>query len=92
MHRYRMELRHTTDTDGNEVQDERLDLEFTNHDDLFEIMERIKSRELFDDDTSAELVVGMKMLGEVMLRHRDSPLFVEFRDAFNSFMKKVKAA
>ena len=41
-----------------------------NHDDIFKIMEAVEGARLFDRDTSAALVLGMKLFSEVMLTHK----------------------
>lgn len=64
---------------------------FTNHDDLFKIIELQKEKNLFGNENDAvEFSLGLKLLSEVMLRHRDHPLFEELKPAFGSFMKKLK--
>lgn len=68
-----------------------LHLEFENHDELFEIIERAKKKNLFGDvQQSIEFVIGLKMFSEVMLKNRNLPLFEEFSPAFKEFMKKLK--
>ena len=68
-----------------------IDLEFVNHDDLFKIIEVLKSKNLFGNQNDAtEFALGVKLFSEVMLRHRDHPLFEELKPAFGEFMKKLK--
>ncbi len=42
-----------------------------NHDDIFEIVERLKKAEFFDDETTKAFAVGLKLFLEVMITHRD---------------------
>ncbi|MDN5627606.1 protein of unknown function [Epilithonimonas bovis DSM 19482] len=68
-----------------------IDFEFVNHDDLFKIIEVLKSKNLFGNENDAtEFALGIKLFSEVMLRHRDHPLFEELKPAFGEFMKKLK--
>ena len=68
-----------------------IDFEFVNHDDLFKIIEVLKSKNLFGNENDAtEFALGVKLFSEVMLRHRDLPLFEELKPAFGEFMKKLK--
>ena len=69
-----------------------IDLEFDNHDNIFTIIERMKSRDIFKTQNQAiEFAIGLKMFSEVMLKNRDNELFSEFRPAFSEFMKKLKS-
>lgn len=69
----------------------KLDFEFVNHDDIFKIIEMSKSKNIFgNENDSVEFSLGLKLFSEVMLRHRDHPLFAELKPAFGEFMKKLK--
>ncbi len=61
-----------------------------NHDDIFQIVERLKRAEFFDDQTTKSFAVGLKLFSEVMLEHKDHPLFEEFLPQFGQFMKNLK--
>ncbi|MGY3453858.1 DUF3861 domain-containing protein [Bradyrhizobium sp. USDA 4353] len=67
------------------------DFTFSSHDDLNEILARIQRRGLFDHNESKVFVTGLKLLGGVMLNHRNEPLFAEFGPAFVQFMKTLKS-
>ena len=70
-----------------------LELTFGSHDDLLQIVQRVQAKSLFtNDEEAAQFAVGLKMFSEVMLKHRDHPLFAELKPAFGSFMKKLKAS
>ena len=62
-----------------------------NHDDLFRIVEAVEAARLFDRDTSAALVVGMKLFSEVMLKHKNDPLFVSMLAAYRDYIGPFKA-
>jgi hypothetical protein len=71
----------------------RLTFSFACHDDALALVERIRQRGDFDESgagTSAAFTVGLKLLGEVMLKHRNHPLFEEFGPQVGQFMKRIK--
>lgn len=70
---------------------QQLELHFENHDEIFSIIERIKQKEIFDAQQSAEFAIGLKLFSEVMIRNRKHSLFTELSPAFGEFMKKLKA-
>ena len=60
------------------------------HDEILALVERSRQRGDFDADTAAAFIVGLKLLGEVMLKNRNHPLFEEFGPQFGQFMKRLK--
>ena len=60
------------------------------HDEILSLVERSRQRGDFDTDTAAAFTVGLKLLGEVMLKNRSHPLFEEFGPQFGQFMKRLK--
>ena len=89
-HRYRVQIEHLEDPKGQPVSREPLSFEVGNHDDVFHIVEVMKARGDFDPDTSASLAIGLKLFSEVMLEHKDHPLFEQFRPHFVQFMTHLK--
>ena len=89
-HRYRITLEHLTDAYGNPQQRDPLVFEAGNHDEIIGLVELARSRELFDAQTTAALVVGQKLFAEVMLENRSHPLFSDFQPHFRDYMKKLK--
>ena len=71
--------------------DNTLELEFSNHDELFEIVEKVKSKKLFNSE-STEFALGLKLFTEVMLRNKKHPLFEDLRPHIVDFMKKLKSS
>lgn len=67
-------------------------LQFTasNHDDLFDIVGRMRQRGDFEPDEAAALALGLKLLGEVMLSHKNHLLFSSLKPHFGEFMKQLK--
>lgn len=71
---------------------ETIALEFGNHDNIFNIIERMKKRNRFKtEQDSVEFAIGLKLFSEVMLKNKDNPLFEDFRPAFGGLMKKIKS-
>ena len=73
--------------------DNTLELKFSNHDELFEIVEKVKSKKLFNsEEESTEFALGLKLFTEVMLRNKKHPLFEDLRPHIGDFMKKLKSS
>ncbi|MTH14719.1 DUF3861 domain-containing protein [Flavobacterium sp. LC2016-01] len=69
-----------------------LGIEFSNHDEIFSIIQRIKDKNLFDDPSEAtQFALGLKLFSEIKLKHRKNPLFEELNEVFPVFMKKLKS-
>lgn len=69
-----------------------LGIEFDNHDEIFDIIERIKDKNIFDSESEAtQFALGLKLFSEIKLKHRKNPLFEELNDVFPVFMKKLKS-
>lgn len=70
----------------------RVEMVFDNHDNLFNIIDVMQDKDLFNDmGQSTEFALGLKMFSEVMLKNKDNALFEEFLPAFKDFMKKLKS-
>lgn len=91
-HVYRISVEHLEDKQGNPVADHTLSLVTTNHDEILEIVERIRSARQFEEDDAAAFAVGLKLFSEIMLKNKEHTLFAEFRPHFLAFMKKLKAS
>lgn len=92
-HQYKLTLEYLKDAKGETMQAAPVELNFQNHDDIFSIIERLKAKDFFgDSNQSAELAIGLKLFGEVMLRNRNHPLFEDLTPVWGNFMKKLKAA
>lgn len=90
-HRYRITVEHLADANGQpSTYAEPLQFEAGNHDDMLAIVARMRQRGDFDADTAASLAIGLKLFSEVMLMHRDHPLFAELAPHFGAFMKRLK--
>jgi hypothetical protein len=68
-----------------------LSFEVGNHDDIFEIIARVRGAGRFEHDEAAALALGMKLFSEVMLAHRDDPLFAPIAAAYREYIMAFKA-
>lgn len=92
-HRYRITVEHLRDANGQPSHyDAPLQFEVGNHDDIFSVVERMRHRIDFDENTNTALAVGLKLFSEVMLENRGNPLFEDLLPHFPAFMKKLKSA
>ena len=69
-----------------------LTFDASNHDEIIELVGRVKSARILPDDEAAAFMVGLKLFGEVMLRHREEPLLADLFPHFGLFMKRLKNA
>jgi len=89
-HLYRLTLEHLEDAKGNPVEKTPLQFDVKNHDDLYAIVEKVKTKGLFDANESAAFAIGLKLFREVMLHHRGSEVFKDLDPHFSEFMKTLK--
>jgi hypothetical protein len=90
-HRYRLRLEHLAPASPDQPTHPPREIEFDNHDDIFSIIARMESRQMFaEPGHAAEFAIGLKLFSEVMLKNRQLELFAEFRPAFSEFMKRLK--
>lgn len=90
--KYKLTLEQVSLMNEETILSEPLSLEFENHDEIFQIIEKIKAKQLFEEENqSTEFAIGLKMFSEVMLKNRKHPLFEDFFPAFGEFMKKLKS-
>lgn len=88
---YKLNLQEVRLKDGTST-NQSLEFEFTNHDDLFKVMEFVKEKNLFfEKNQSMEFILGLKLFTEVMLKNKEHPLFEELKPAIMQFMKKLKS-
>lgn len=90
-HTYRITVEHLADKDGQApATPARLQFDVGNHDEVIGLIERMRSRGDFDPETASAFALGLKLFGEVLLTHRDHPLFTDFAPHFGAFMKHLK--
>lgn len=79
-------------SNGETAPAKELALNFDNHDEIFSIIEIIKNKNIFDDESeAAQFALGLKLFSEIKLKHRKNPLFEELNEVFPVFMKKLKS-
>ena len=91
-HHYRITVEHLSTPDGQAVDvPGTLQFECGAHDDILALVQRSRQRGDFDADTAAAFTVGLKLLGEVILKNRKHPFFEELGPQFGQFMKRLKS-
>lgn len=89
-HQYEIQVKHLSDAKGQpSTYPQALVFEVGNHDDIFKIVERIKSRGDLQGYEEA-FALGLKLFSEVILENKDHPLFSEFKPHFMDFIKQLK--
>jgi hypothetical protein len=78
------------DARGEPVAGQSLTFYTANHDDIFEIVNRLEAKLPFSAGTAASLGVGLKLFSEVTVAHRNNPLFAEIRPALATFIQQLK--
>ncbi len=86
MYRYRITLEAL---DPN-VEPGTLTFEVENHDNIAAIASRLPTRFHLDEDATKSLVVGFKLLSEIVLKHRDQLPFSALRPALREFEQSHK--
>lgn len=89
-HQYRVTLEHLG-TDGTATDNAPLCFTARCHDDIVAIVERARARGTLSADDAATMVVGLKLLGEIALENRNTPLFGQLSQDLGAFIKKLKA-
>jgi hypothetical protein len=91
--KYTLTLKLDQYANGNSEPAKVLELQFENHDELFEIIDRMKAKNLFaTEEEATEFAIGLKLFSEVMLRNRKHPVFEDLQAGFSLFMKNLKKA
>ena len=92
MYSYRVTIESTEATAQPESAEGRsMQFETRNHDDLFKIVEAIRSKEILDGAKSAALAIGLKLFSEIVLEKRRDPLFEPLLAPMQSFIRQLKA-
>jgi hypothetical protein len=89
-HNYRITLEYSGGRKEGEGAPAPLSFQAANHDDLFEIIARVRAAGVFEHDEAAALALGMKLFSEVMLAHRNDPLFAGIAPAYREFIGQFK--
>mgnify|MGYP002757946606 FL=1 len=90
-HTYEVILKHIADAQGNpSTYADTLSFNTYNHDDIFIVLQVIQNTQMLDDEAAKSFAVGLKLFSEVMLEHKNLPLFKDFMPHFGQFMKALK--
>jgi len=90
--KYRLQLEYLSSAKGETELPEALNIQFDNHDNLFQIIEILKEKNPFEvQEQAVEFAIGLKMFSEIMIKNKSNPLFEELLPAFGVFMKKLKS-
>ncbi len=91
VHQYKLTLDYLKNNKGEDMHEEPIVLLFQNHDNIYKILEVLEERDLFGDrEQTHQFAIGLKLFGDILMRHRDHPLFEDIHPAFVAFMKKLK--
>ncbi len=90
-YRYRITVEPLEGPKGERIEQVPLVFEAVNHDEILALVERRCERGDFDRETTAALMVGLKLFSEVMLQNKDKPLFSPLMPHFREFMKRLKS-
>ena len=89
-YRYRVTVEALTDAKGDPAKGRSLSFEAANHEDIFEIVERMRARLPFDEETIASLGVELKLFSGVTLTQRHDPMFAMIGPALKKFSCYLK--
>ncbi len=89
-YRYKITVETLTGAKGVPTEGRSLTFEAANHDDILEIVERMRARLPFDEDTIASLGVGLKLFSGVTLMQRNDPMFAMIQPALSEFTRGLK--
>ena len=90
-HTYEVTLKHIADAQGNpSTYTDTLSFNTYNHDDIFNVLQVIQNSQMLNDEAAKSFTIGLKLFSEVMLEHKNLPLFKDFMPHFGQFMKTLK--
>jgi hypothetical protein len=89
-YRYKITVEALTGAKGVPTEGRSLTFEAANHDDILEIVERMRARLPFDGDTVASLGIGLKLFSEVALMQRNDPMFAMIQPTLSEFVRGLK--
>ncbi|RUS67506.1 hypothetical protein CUZ56_01453 [Saezia sanguinis] len=90
-YQFKITVEPVVSSEGRESTSQPLSFQVGNHDDILQIVQRMRQGTHFDENTATAFAVGLKLLTEVVLENKDDPLFAELKPAITAFMPKLKA-
>ena len=89
-YRYKITVEALTGATGEPVEGRTLSFEAANHEDILGLVDRLRARLPFDEDTVASLGVGLKLFSGVTLKERNDPMFAAIQPALGGFIRELK--
>lgn len=89
-HQFKITVEHIADKDGNPVSREPLQFLVPNHDDIFDIIERVKQRNDMDEQTATRFAVGLKLFTETAMENKDHDFFIALKPHIMTMMQIIK--
>ncbi len=89
-HIYKISCEYLNDADGNVPNLDPMIFEVSLHENIFEIINKLKENEKVPAQDVASFGLGLKLLGEVILRNPDHALCASLRPHLTEMMKEIK--
>ena len=91
-YRYRVTVEQVADREGQPVDGRSLVFEAACHDEMLEIVDRVREKRVLPNaNAAAAMAVGLKLFGEVVLAERKDPMFAEMHAALGTFIRGLKS-
>ncbi len=74
-HHYNIRVEHTSNPDGSTPDDQPVEFDVASHDEILGIIEKLKNRPDIEPEIAAQLALGIKLFGGILLEHRKSNRF-----------------
>jgi hypothetical protein len=88
---YSVALKLVSDRHGNPADGGSCEFETSNHDNILEIIERAEQNSILPEEDVAAFCLGLKLVTEVVMKHRGEPPFSELWPHLGSFIRSIKA-
>ncbi len=85
-HQYRLTLTETTEN----TKAQSLTLDFQDREDIFDVLNKLKSKEMLSEEEATKLGIALRLLGPTLMQNRKHSLFVDFFPHFRAFMLNLK--
>lgn len=90
-HLYHVDITPVANKEGNVPSNaQNIAFDFPCHDELHGLLAKVGTIEGLSEQESIHLLMGIKMMGEVMLEHRNHTLFKDLNRPFGEFMRTFK--
>lgn len=90
-HKYSVTVETVTDeSDMHACEPKKMIFEVETHDDIFDIVNRLRERTDIDPHYAESFGLGLKLFAEVLLKNKDNALFSPLLPHFKDFMSRLK--